>query len=213
MAQIDPVWAAGRSVPDERWRLAHGAIPLASFEVHADGNLVASAELEAICGRGRLTRLEHFAAAVVAEERDVFVATMRTPVGAGNDIWLDLHLTDEAGDARPVQFRGVWTGEQALPVMVGVLVAVPEDELLHMADLAERYRDLAETSPDIIVVHQGGHVVYANPAAIEHMKLPNREVAIGMSMLQFIAPESHEAFIGRLLAMKDNGNVARVQEE
>lgn len=52
-----------------------------------------------------------------------------------------------------------------------------------------RYRQLVEHSPEGVVVHREGKIIYANPAAMKFMK---EDQPIGKSIFQFIHPDFHE---------------------
>ncbi len=54
-----------------------------------------------------------------------------------------------------------------------------------------RYRQLVETSPDGIILHQQGRVVYMNAAGRAMLGLAEDESVIGMPLLEFIHPDFH----------------------
>jgi PAS domain S-box-containing protein len=55
----------------------------------------------------------------------------------------------------------------------------------------EKYRTLVEMSPDIIVIHQDGKIVYANPAIGKLLTTSKPEDLIGMDVFNLIHPDSH----------------------
>jgi diguanylate cyclase (GGDEF)-like protein/PAS domain S-box-containing protein len=60
----------------------------------------------------------------------------------------------------------------------------------------ERYRHLVELSPDAIVLHCGGRIIFVNDAAVQLMRAKRGEDLIGRRALDFIHPDS------RLLAQE-----------
>ena len=55
----------------------------------------------------------------------------------------------------------------------------------------EKYRTLVEMSPDIIVIHQQGKIVYVNPAIANLLTTSNPEDLIGMDVFDLLHPDSH----------------------
>lgn len=55
----------------------------------------------------------------------------------------------------------------------------------------EKYRTLVEMSPDIIVIHQNGKIVYANPAIAKLLTTATPEDLIGMDVFKLIHPDFH----------------------
>ncbi len=55
----------------------------------------------------------------------------------------------------------------------------------------QRYRQLVETSPDGIILHQQGRVVYMNAAGRAMLGIVEDERAIGRPLLEFIHPDCH----------------------
>jgi PAS domain S-box-containing protein len=64
----------------------------------------------------------------------------------------------------------------------------------------EKYRTLVEMSPDIIVIHQDGKLVYANPAIEKLLTTARREDLINMDVFDLIHPEFHS------VARQNTGN-------
>jgi len=55
----------------------------------------------------------------------------------------------------------------------------------------EKYRTLVEMSPDIIVIHQNGKIVYANPAIAKLLTTGTPEDLIGMDVFNLVHPDFH----------------------
>jgi diguanylate cyclase (GGDEF)-like protein/PAS domain S-box-containing protein len=204
--------SAASEVLAERWRLACSALALGSFQLYRDGSLRSSPELDGLCGLeagSTLRDLAEFMDRVVVEERPAVLNTLTAPVGVGSSIELHFGLVRCDGELRYVQLRAMWVDMPAEPVLVGVVLEHHSEEASRLSDLAERYRTLA----DIIVVHQGGVIVYANPATIAHIRGKDASDVVGKPILDFFAPESRQAFIERVSMMAESHSVAAFSEE
>jgi diguanylate cyclase (GGDEF)-like protein/PAS domain S-box-containing protein len=80
------------------------------------------------------------------------------------------------------------------------------------ADVADRYRLLLELSPDALIVHEGGLVVYANPAAVRFARASDLADVIGKPILAFVAPESQPELLQRLATLTEPGSVSEPSE-
>jgi len=60
-----------------------------------------------------------------------------------------------------------------------------------LADSERRYRQLVETSPDGIVLHQQGGIVYINPAGRSILGIADTEDVTSVPLLEFIHPDFH----------------------
>ncbi len=93
---------------------------------------------------------------------------------------------------------------QALRLAIGRMAAE------HLAaDAEERHRLLTELSPDSIMVHKMGLVVYANPAALRTAHIDRLEDAIGRQMIDFVHPDDRADVVTRVLALNNVGDVAK----
>ncbi|WP_236790653.1 EAL domain-containing protein [Amycolatopsis sp. GM8] len=99
----------------------------------------------------------------LAELINPLVVTVRS-----TDVWDDLELEKsyETADGETRWLR--FTARRAEGHLVGIVLNVTDrhEDRRELADLADRYRLLVELSPDMIVVHQDGAIVYANPATV-----------------------------------------------
>ncbi len=200
----------------DRWELACGALALASFEMGPDQSLRSTTELRQLCGLSPdqpLDRLADLLERVAVEERPAVLHTLTAPVSAGSTIELNVHLIRADGEMRSVTLRGKWVRGPGSPVLVAVALERPETEAQRLADLGQRYRSLAEVSPDIIVVHQDGVVVYANPATLQHLRARDASEVVGRSVLDFFTAESKRAFLNRVSTMEETGGIAAFFEE
>lgn len=63
------------------------------------------------------------------------------------------------------------------------------------------YRHLVELTPDAVVVHSKGKVVFVNPAAVRLIGAESAEQLIGRGVLEFIHPDSKKIVIARMVRM------------
>jgi len=56
----------------------------------------------------------------------------------------------------------------------------------------DRYRQLVESSPDLIVVHSDGRLIFVNPAGARMIGVASPEELIGRRLLDFIRPDYHD---------------------
>ncbi|WP_330231851.1 diguanylate cyclase [Nocardia sp. NBC_00508] len=71
--------------------------------------------------------------------------------------------------------------------------------------LAARYRSLVEHTPDGICVHEGGMVVYANPATVRLLAAESADQVVGRSLTDFVHPDSVPAMLDRIGTLTSAG--------
>jgi PAS domain S-box-containing protein len=64
----------------------------------------------------------------------------------------------------------------------------------------ERYRSLVDLSPEAIVVHAAGTIVYVNEATVQLLLAPSRDALIGRLFLDFVPPDYKEDVLRRMAA-------------
>jgi len=74
-----------------------------------------------------------------------------------------------------------------------------------LEEVQQRYRDLVELSPDAIILHRKGKIIYANAAAAELVAAAQPEDLIGQPIGSFIHPDYQRQTQDRLLALKKDG--------
>jgi len=62
----------------------------------------------------------------------------------------------------------------------------------------ERFRALIEWTPEAIVVHRGGKLIYVNPAAITMFGATSAEDLVGKPILDLIHPDCHQIVLDRV---------------
>jgi diguanylate cyclase (GGDEF)-like protein/PAS domain S-box-containing protein len=97
---------------------------------------------------------------------------------------------------------------------VGAIVDITEQHEYYqeLDDLVDRYRLLVELSPDGIVVHHQGIVVYANPAAVRFVGAPAPDHVEGSPITDFVHADSRPAMMARIASLSAAGMVSEPAE-
>ena len=93
------------------------------------------------------------------------------------------------------------------PVMRVVLFDVSDRKTMEVAmrESEGRYRALVEWSPEAMLVHQGGKIVFANPAAAKILGARTANALEGKALLDLVDPDFHAALLAGLKAMANQG--------
>jgi PAS domain S-box-containing protein len=62
-----------------------------------------------------------------------------------------------------------------------------------LSESEDRYRKLVEISPDAVILHRDGKILYVNPASVRLLGAGNTEDLLGKNVLDFIQPEYRDA--------------------
>ncbi|WP_328290131.1 diguanylate cyclase domain-containing protein [Nocardia aurantiaca] len=82
----------------------------------------------------------------------------------------------------------------------------------NVEQLAQRYRSLVDYSPDGVVVHERGTVVYANPAMLRLLAAGNPDEVIGQPVTNFVEPHSVEPMLDRIRRLTIAGTASDPSE-
>jgi PAS domain S-box-containing protein len=82
-----------------------------------------------------------------------------------------------------------------------------------MEESEQKYREIAENSPDAIIIHVDGKIVYINNESLLLMGLTSPSDLIGKSVLQFVHPEFREMIIERMKIAAIEGTHLPLTEE
>ncbi len=77
----------------------------------------------------------------------------------------------------------------------------------------KRYRQLVELSPDAIIVHTKGKIIYVNEASLRLFGTSNRDDLINKSITNFLHPDSIDIVRARSKHLLKNGSNALLQEQ
>ncbi|MCK5575878.1 MAG: PAS domain S-box protein, partial [Sphingomonadales bacterium] len=72
-----------------------------------------------------------------------------------------------------------------------------------LIETQQRYRDLVDLSPDAIILHRSGKIIYANAAAAELIGVQSPESIIGKSTMDFVHPDYQDQTRARLESLSD----------
>ncbi|WP_167175291.1 sensor domain-containing protein [Saccharomonospora amisosensis] len=113
------------------------------------------------------------------------------------------------GDTRWTRFlaRAQDNGDGDIERLVGIATDVTErhGNEQALADLADRYRLLVELSPDGICVHEGGRLVYVNPAAARFVAAELADDLIGKPITDFVDPFAVPDMLKRIEELEGPG--------
>ncbi|MFH2029595.1 MAG: PAS domain S-box protein [Bacteroidota bacterium] len=77
----------------------------------------------------------------------------------------------------------------------------------------EHYRTVVDISPDSIVIHCEGKIVFVNPAAVKLVGASSAGDLIGKSAIEFVHPDERESIGKRILEILKNGKSSPWMEE
>ena len=134
------------------------------------------------------------------------------------------HSLMQTGRAQTLELRmvrqdrsQVWVGVAATtapgagpPVIRVALFDVSDRKTMEaaMRESEGRYRALVEWSPEAMLVHLGGKVVFANPAAIQLLGASAANALQGKALLDLIHPDFHPTLLAGLKKIADQGGGA-----
>ena len=93
----------------------------------------------------------------------------------------------------------LWSFAATAAAVLGVLALVRINSRRHLRALREtdaRYRQLLAMTPEAVIVHTGGQIIFTNPAAAELLGVANEHALVGRSIADFAPPESRDALEG-----------------
>jgi diguanylate cyclase (GGDEF)-like protein/PAS domain S-box-containing protein len=133
-------------------------------------------------------------------------------------VWqeFDLEQRCDGNDERPrwLQFRARLATARDRRCLVGVVTNVTSrrSERQALSDLTDRYRLLVDLSPDGIVVHEAGRLVYANPAAVRFVRGSSTADLLGRPIIDFVHPESVPSMLQRIADLAEPGATTETTE-
>ncbi|HQN43179.1 MAG TPA: histidine kinase N-terminal 7TM domain-containing protein [Anaerolineaceae bacterium] len=76
-----------------------------------------------------------------------------------------------------------------------------------------RYRHLVEHSPEALIVHRDGLIIYANPAALRLFRAPSLESIINQQVMDYVHPDYRQIVIERIRENYERGKPGDAIEE
>ena len=90
----------------------------------------------------------------------------------------------------------------------GVVDPAPDGRQMNADVVEQRYRRLVDHSPHAVCVHQGGRVVYVNPAAIRWIGAQSSAQLVGHLITEFVHPDSVPATLARIASLRHEGDTS-----
>jgi diguanylate cyclase (GGDEF)-like protein/PAS domain S-box-containing protein len=149
---------------------------------------------------------------------DWIVAPIVTTLQAGapwRDYELQQRLESVTGDVQHFLVRARQVREHGQVVgCAGLVVDISDRQLVeaNMRELIDRYRRLVDLSPDGIVVHQAGRIVYVNRAGVGLIGARDFDDMLGRSIIDFIHPDSLGPTLERISQLSDDAPVSEAAE-
>lgn len=109
----------------------------------------------------------------------------------------EFRIRRDDGEIRHIRVNttaGWYEGERVGQAVVNDVTALRETEE-RLRENERRYRTLVEMSPDPILVHTDGKVVFANDAMADMVEAPDVESLIGDHIIDYLDPAEHEAAV------------------
>jgi len=118
------------------------------------------------------------------------------------------------GAVRWIQFRARVSEHPDRRSLVGIATDVSgrHDQKQAIDDLTDRYRLLVDLTPDGIVVHEAGRIVYANPAAVRFVRAGSTAEVLGRPIVDFVHPDSVPAMLQRISDLTEPGATSEPAE-
>lgn len=127
-----------------------------------------------------------------------------------------IHLSPVDGQVTEVDYRIIrpdgeieWIKARIRPTMdekeglilTGVVVSITENKKaeFELQKSKEQYQMLVELSPEPIIVHSNGRIVYTNPAALEMVGIEKKEELIGKEVLSIVHPDSYQSVMENIV--------------
>jgi diguanylate cyclase (GGDEF)-like protein/PAS domain S-box-containing protein len=156
--------------------------------------------------------------ATSADVAEWLVAPVVTTLQAGapwRDYELQQRIESTSGDVQHFLVRARQVRKDGEVVgCAGVVVDISDRHLVesNLRELIDRYRRLVDLSPDGIVVHQAGRIVYANRAGLECVGARSADDVIGRSIIDFVHQDSLGPTLARISKLSDEAPVSEPAE-
>ena len=151
-----------------------------------------------------------FSRFIAKADQDIWYLHRKMLVDTRRAQALELRLAPPEGERLWVQVAASIANDgSGAPVILVVLTDVSNRKLLEtaMRESEARYRALVEWSPEAMLVHAAGRVIYANPAAVKILRARAAADLLGKPFLDLIHPASQPIMAAGLkTAANPDGN-------
>ena len=150
-----------------------------------------------------------FSRFIFKADQDTWYLHRKLLAASGQAQQLELRLVQQDGTPVWVHVAASAANDAAgPPVTLVVLSDVSDRKLMEaaMRESEERFRALVTWSPEPMLVHSGGNVIYANPAAIKIFGAKSANELEGKPLLELIHPDFHATLLDVLTELKNESN-------
>jgi len=98
--------------------------------------------------------------------------------------------------------------------MMGAMMDITKRKIAEKAlhESEERYRSLVEWTPEAIIVHKDGKILYINPTALKAVKAESINDFVNKSIFDYIHPESHQIMMEKSKLLVNIGDFTPMTE-
>lgn len=156
-----------------------------------------------------------FTDCVHPDDRPGFLSSIEDAVKRRADWHFEGRFTRKTGET--IWFEGISSpvahGNEL--VFTGVILDITERKRMEDAirESEGRYRSLVELSPDAVVVHRDGKVLYANPEALRLVGAKTEADMIGREVISFIHPDDRPMALEDFRLLYEEGKLIQLKEE
>ena len=113
-----------------------------------------------------------------------------------------------------LEFSGVKIDWEGNPASMNFITDITERKKTEksLIESEDRYRSLVEWSPEAIVVHRNGKILYANPAVTKAIKAKSVNDLLGRHIFDFIHPDFHNSMLEKSKILVNVGDFNPMSE-
>ncbi len=148
--------------------------------------------------------------------REIVVKRMRDFAGCGLDSPMMVQkLLKIDGTVIDVEVQGTTISYDGGPALQVSMRDITQRTTIEAAlrDSEQRFRTLVEWSPEGILVHRAGNIIYANPAAVRTVGASSAAELIGKPVIDRVHPDSRDVVLTRFRKFAELGAAAPMIEE
>ncbi|MBK7143020.1 MAG: PAS domain S-box protein [bacterium] len=150
---------------------------------------------------------ENWESVIHTEDLPLYTARLSKAIEGGQSMNLEYRARRYDGKYRWIRDGGrpLREADGRISGFVGVCFDVTEqrDAMQRLRESEERFRAMIETTPDGIIVHRSGIIVYLNSTMRDILRVGRDESLLGQSVLNFVDPEQHLEVIERINRRSD----------